>query len=133
MAADGIIYAIPTYDRPALIQEATLAYLEWSDVLPEQVDIWVSGESQMPLYKDLPAQWKARLRVGRRGLMENRNYADAQYPAGTRLLWLNDDIFYIRRLMPDAEKVLGRLTKVPITEVASAGFSLCEQHGAHMW
>lgn len=120
--------AIPTFNRPALIQKATLAYLDRSGVRPEQVDIWISGESQVPLYADLPMEWKLRMRVGARGLMANRRAAEiGHYQEGTRLVWLNDDIFSVRRLTD------GKLIETPIMGVIEDGFAQAEKHGAHLW
>lgn len=121
---------IPTFNRPHLIQEATLAYLDRSHVEPEQVDIWVSGESQWPLYEELPERWRARLRVGARGLMANRLAAEFsdEYAEGDQLLWLNDDVYSVRT--PDRNSIL---TEVPIQEVANRGFSLAKQSDCYLW
>ncbi len=121
--------AIPTYNRPELIQKATLAYLDRSGYPPEQVDIWISGESQVHLYADLPAKWKARFRVGVKGLAENRLAAERSYAEGTNLFWLNDDIFQIDELTADGKK----LVEVPLQRVVQDGFGVCASIKAYLW
>ncbi len=122
--------AIPTYNRPELIQKATLAYLERSAFPLEQVDVWISGESQLHLYDGLPDKWKARFRIGVKGLAENRKVAELQYPEGTKLFWMNDDIFLINELVGTDTK---RLAEVNITKVLSDGFGVCETLKAYLW
>ncbi len=123
--------AVPTYNRPDLIQKATLAWLDRSVFPPERVTIWISGESQVPLYQSaLPPKWWARTRVGVKGLMANRRFAELNhYPEGTRLLWVNDDMFTVRRLAPGGKS----LVEVTVQDVADRGFAECEARGAHLW
>ena len=129
----GVEYriAIPTYNRPELIQKAALAWLERSAVSKEQVDVWVSGESQLPLYKDLPQHWRARMRIGAKGLVGNRRAAEAAYLSEGvgRVLWLNDDVFSVRRLAQGKKA----LHEVPIQKVADDGWRECQRAGAWLW
>jgi hypothetical protein len=122
--------AIPTYDRPEIILRTTLAYLERSDWPTGQTTIWVSGEGQVPLYDSLPAHWRARIRVGARGLQENRLAAERTYPEGTPLVWINDDVSAVRQLDPTAHR---NLSEVPIGRVIADGFNHCAESGAHLW
>jgi hypothetical protein len=121
--------AIPTYNRPELIQKAALAYLERSQFPIEQVDIWISGQSQWSLYDDLPDHWRKRFKLGVKGLSPNRYAAEDTYPPGMQLFWMNDDIFSIRELAADGK----HLGEVPLQQVLSAGFSACVKAGAHLW
>jgi hypothetical protein len=119
--------AIPTYNRPELIQKAALAYLEWSGVSPERVTIWVSGQAQRHLYDVLPEHWQARIQIGVKGLMANRAFAEAQYPEGTEILWLNDDVFHVVEL--DGQT----LKKVMLQKIGEEGFLRARQAGANLW
>lgn len=122
-------YAIPTYNRPELIQKATLAYLERSGVDPARVDIWISGEAQAPLYAGLPEHWRARFRMGIKTLTGNRLVAERAYPEGQLLVWLNDDIFKVSELSADNKKLEER----PIDDIVAQGFTEMEQARAHLW
>lgn len=121
--------AIPTYNRPQLILERPLAYLERCGIAPDEVDIWISGDSQRRLYDGLPPHWQARMQIGVKGLMANRRVAEATYPEGTRLFWLNDDVASIGQLVPGAKK----LHEANLREVMANGFELCERFGCYLW
>lgn len=120
---------IPTYNRPELIQKATLAYLERSNFPIERVDIWISGESQLHLYDSLPAKWRKRFHVGAKGLMANRLAAERSYKEGTRIFWLNDDIFKISELAPGGKA----LQEVPLQKALMDGFTAAKIAGAWLW
>jgi hypothetical protein len=122
-----IQYAIPTYDRPALLQKTTLAYLDRCGIEPELVTIWISGEEQQPLYADLPERWLARCRVGAKGLVANRIAAEATYPEGTHLVWINDDVKNVQRLNPAS------LVEANLVKLAEGAFKICAFADAYLW
>lgn len=120
---------IPTRNRPELIQKASLAYLDRCGFPPEMVDIWISGEDQIPQYEIVPQKWKDRFRIGVKGLQENRAFAEKSYPQGTEIFWMNDDIFEISGLTEDGKK----LREVKLQDVLAEGFAECKKAGAHLW
>lgn len=124
------VVAIPTYDRPDMIQRSTLAMLDRCHFPRELVHIWVSGEAQRPLYDALPDRWRERIRVGARGLVENRRAAElGHYREGTRVLWINDDVFSIDRLTADGS----RLEETTVQECGERGFAEAVRAGAKLW
>lgn len=86
--------AIPSYHRHDRIGTLTLAVLARGGVDMRRVDVWVASEEERVLYEPIVAAAGANLRVHGLGpgLGRTRNAIADAYPAGTRLLQVDDDV-----------------------------------------
>ena len=127
---EDVRIAIPTYNRPEMIQTATLKMIDDANIPEEMVDIWVSGESQMPLYDILPDRWRRRLMVGAKGLVENRLFAEeTHYEDGQKIVWVNDDIRKVRR----SAGVKSPWLIEKFSDVIKQGFDAIDNRRSHLW
>jgi hypothetical protein len=119
---------IPTYDRPELIQRATLAYLDRSGIPEERITIFIAPE-QVHLYRDLPERWQRRIVQSVLGLAKSKQWAEwKHYKEGTNLVWLNDDIFSIRQRITSKNTI-----ESPLGEIATEGFDGMSKVKAWLW
>jgi hypothetical protein len=130
MDVSDVRIAIPTYNRPELIQRSTLKMIEDSGIPCERVDIWISGQSQVALYDKLPSKWRRRFFVGEKGLVKNRVRAEeTHYVDGQRILWVNDDVFKIRKTNGPGKP----WTICNLDDVIRDGFSAISGTNSHLW
>lgn len=70
------------------------------------------------------------MRVGARGLVNNRLHAERNhYVDGQRILWVNDDVFCVRK----TNGPLKPWAIVPLDDVIRQGFTAIEGTRSHLW
>lgn len=94
------IIAIPSYNRPELIQVKTLALLHKHNINSKLIHIFVSDREQYDLYKSkIPKNLYNKLIIGVKGLKNQRNYINNYYPEGYHIVEMDDDIDKIVQLV----------------------------------
>jgi hypothetical protein len=97
---DKYIIAIPSYNRPELIQVKTLALLYKHNINSKLIYIFVSDREQYDLYKGkIPSHLYNKLIIGVKGLKNQRNYINNYYPEGYHIVEMDDDIDKIVQLI----------------------------------
>lgn len=123
--------AIPSHNRAILIQELTLAYLERCGVNNQQIDVFVSDDAMAYDYASAGVQRKANniMNACTTNVRDKFNFIHSYYPAGTKVLLIEDDIASIDRLA--GYNMLESITDLAFN--AAYGFSLCEKFGTKLW
>lgn len=87
------IIAIPSYKRAATLRDKTLTTLAKYKISPEKIHVFVANKAEYDDYKATldPATY-GRLRVGEKGMKEARNYITRNFPIGTHIFNMDDDI-----------------------------------------
>ena len=94
------IIAIPSYNRPELIQVKTLALLHKHNINSKLINIFVSDREQYDLYKSkITIKLYNNLIIGVKGLKNQRNYINNYYPEGYHIVEMDDDIDKIVQLV----------------------------------
>lgn len=94
------IIAIPSYNRPDLIQVKTLALLHRHNIPSNKITIFVANQEQLELYKSkIPAWLYGNLVVGVIGLRNQRNFIMDYYSEGTHIVQMDDDLDKIMELI----------------------------------
>jgi hypothetical protein len=121
--------AIPSYARPELLKQQTIAFLERCNVESERTTIFVADQEQYEKYQGVLGT-KYKIVVGVLGKVNQQRFYHSYYPKGTPLLNLDDDTVTLRQRTPD-----GKLEDFngSINELVEKGFRICEQEGATMW
>ena len=120
---------IPTYGRPELVQEKTLAMLHSYKIPKEQITLFVANKKEYDIYyTKVPSTLYGSIVIGVPGLMQQRNFIMQYYPLGTQLVSFDDDVGALWQL--EGEKLI---PVVSLKQVIQRGFSLCKRLGYHMW
>jgi hypothetical protein len=82
--------AIPSLSRYSIINSLTISTLEKHNINPNYVTIFVIQE-EYELYKQVINE-KYKIIVGRKGLVQQREFIENYYPPNTHILFLDDDI-----------------------------------------
>ena len=92
--------AIPSYQRPHLIQSKTLRYLRVQGYPPEQILIFVASDDEKRLYETgVPPHLYGEIIVGRLGLKEQRNFISDYLDEDEIYISFDDDVESLK-LMP---------------------------------
>lgn len=120
---------IPTYGRPELLQEKTLAMLHSYKIPKQQVTLFVANKREYDLYnKNVADSLYGSLVIGVPGLMQQRNFIMQYYPVGTHIVSFDDDVSGLWQLEG------GKLVPlVGLKQVIQRGFALCKRLGYSMW
>jgi hypothetical protein len=120
--------AIPTYKRYADVRKKTIETLLRHDADPARITVFVASEAERERYAAAIGPG-FRIVVGQLGISNQRKFISNHYPAGTRILSLDDDVTALK------EKQGKRMVdcRLSIDEISSIGFGLCEKHNAKLW
>lgn len=118
--------AIPTYARPQQVHDLTLATLAAGNVPADRVTLFVADDAQRAIYEArLPSGWPGRLVVGGEGIRAQRNVIHDHYPAGTRVLVMDDDVRRVYQ-MDD------RRQQVDLAALSDDTFGMLEAQRLHL-
>ena len=130
---DKYIIAIPSYNRPELIQVKTLAVLHKHNINSKLINIFVSDRDQYNLYKSkVPDFLYNKLIIGVKGLKNQRNYINSYYPEGYPIVEIDDDIDKIVELNTKTKTK----TLKPIEDLDTfikKAFDMCRKKNIFLW
>ena len=130
---DNYIIAIPSYNRPELIQVKTLAVLHKHNINSKLINIFVSDRDQYNLYKSkVPDFLYNKLIIGVKGLKNQRNYINSYYPEGYPIVEIDDDIDKIVELNTKTKTK----TLKPIEDLDTfikKAFEMCRKKKIFLW
>lgn len=140
---DGFFVAVPSYNRPGLIREKTLALLNSQGISHERVFIFVADDEEYARYvASIGADWP-NLVVGVPKLWRQRNFITRFFAEGTHVLSMDDDVeelfqcLSIGRLSGGAPaEGPGQLQPIPtggLNALAEDARCRMMKTGAHMW
>jgi hypothetical protein len=120
--------AIPSYKRPGVARDATLATLRRHKVDLDNVTIYVASPEQKEIYEEQISD--VRIVVGVLGKVRQIRFYHSQYPVGSKLVSFDDDVYKMRILDSD-----GKFTdfKENLDDLFALGYELCERNGARLW
>ena len=125
----GVEIVIPTYGRAESIADKTLHLLHSYGIPRQQITLFVANKEERDAYvREVPATLYGSIIVGVPGLVNQRNFIMAHYPAGTHLVSFDDDVSSLWELQA------GKLVPlVSLKRTITHGFALCKKFGYHMW
>jgi len=93
MTLSDWIIVIPSYKRPDVIMEKTLATLQHYKIPPSKITIFVADKEEQKLYEEaVPTGTVKDIVVGVLGIDKVRNFILDYYPKGKHIVMIDDDI-----------------------------------------
>ena len=127
-ALQNYVIAIPSYKRAEILKRDTLATLQKHRINPKQIMVYVSSiEEKREYEKVLNPDTYNFIKIGDKGLVQNRAQILADYPTNYRILMLDDDIVEIDLGLDD------ELKGFDLDEFIKYGFEIAEMNGAYLW
>ena len=117
--------AIPSYNLPVTLQKKTLRMLRKNLVPADKVVVFVASEEQCEEYLQYAdPEWCPAFVVGRPGIHAQRSYIHNYWPAGTKVLCLDDDVSNIKRPFQ---------AEMPLLELFERCFAIAERERCALW
>ena len=111
--------AIPSYNRPEVIKQKTLSYLDSEGFTSSEITIFLHTDTQAALY-DLSGY--NVVITNATSLAKQREFIRNYYPEGTRVVSLDDDVRRIKFLKP-----------LPLRIFIERMFEITESHSLTLW
>lgn len=125
---DSYQIAIPSYKRSKICADATITTLIRYGMDLRRVTVWVANDEEKADYSAvLPSE--VSIKVAMLGKVNAQRYYHSQYPKGTPLLNLDDDLYDIHQKIGEKLEPLS----VPLDDVVRTGFAVAEKVGAKLW
>tara|TARA_R110002074_G_scaffold249235_1_gene421107 strand:- start:5347 stop:6177 length:831 start_codon:yes stop_codon:yes gene_type:complete len=124
----NIIYAVPSYQRPKLLKNTTLKLLVHAEV--EEIDLYIN-EDELATYQEELSDVSIQINyktINFNGIGKIRNHIRSNYPTGTNLLMIDDDI---EEILIQKNNKLFPLEN--IKEFNESMFIEAEEIGAYYW
>jgi hypothetical protein len=146
---ESYIIAIPSYNRPDLIQVKTLALLHRHGIPATKINVFVANQKQHDLYKAKVPSWLyGKLVIGVIGLRNQRNFIMDYYPDGAHIVQMDDDLDKIMELIIEphsasrASKLAVRKSSksarrtrpiINLDEFITRAFEMSHKRGIFLW
>ena len=119
-----MIVVIPSYQRASLCNQKTLTTLHQHQIPKEFIYVYVVEEEYELYQQTLNPLYYNQIIIGKKGLVNQRHFIQKQYPEGTHIVSLDDDI----------EKIDISLTKyTSLLEFMEDAFLECEKRKSFIW
>ena len=118
-----MLIAIPSYKRAKTLRCKTLALLRREGFGEGQITVFLADESEELSYRSELGASCPTLVVGVPGIHHQRRFIESYYPAGTRLLCMDDDVSAIKR----------PFNPIPLKDVFASCFRIAEEEGCNLW
>jgi hypothetical protein len=90
---NNYIVCIPTYKRPQLCNDKTLTTLHNLSINPQQIYVYVANKTEYNIYANtLNKDLYGLLVIGKKGLVQQRQFIMNQWTTNKQLVFLDDDI-----------------------------------------
>lgn len=129
----NIRFAIPTYKRPKMILDLTMAYLKRCSIPASCIDVFVSSYYELDAYTstlcaDIDCNNIIVCNVD--NVRDKFNYIHSYYPEGTNVVVIEDDIECIKRLAG-----YNKLSEVNegLIGFCEVGFDACVKFNTKLW
>jgi hypothetical protein len=87
------VICIPSYKRHEICKNKTLSMLKNNDIDSKKIYIYVADENEYEIYsKTLDTKSYNKIIIGKRGLVQQREFIMNQWPEGKWIVFLDDDI-----------------------------------------
>jgi hypothetical protein len=87
------IICIPSYKRAQVCNDKTLTTLEKNKIPASKIYVYVANQEEYVLYKEtLDPKLYHKLIVGKKGLVQQRDYIMSHWPKGKWIVFMDDDL-----------------------------------------
>lgn len=122
------VFAIPSYQRPAKVKEATISTLEGVGVDKGDIYVFVANKQEEGLYRDCLGP-EYNIVVGVIGIGPQRVFINGWFPEGTRVVSVDDDVrdFMVKRENKSVP------FKGNLPSLVNRLFDMCDEEGIRAW
>lgn len=125
---DDYVICIPTYKRYEICKKETLAMLKNNSIDKRKIYIYVADQNEYDLYsQSLDENTYNQIVIGKKGLVQQREFIMNQWPEGCHIVFLDDDV-------KSVDLSLSSLFKShKLNYFIKYAFEQCVKNGAYIW
>ena len=118
---------IPSYQRAETCQAKTLSMLHKANVPSKNIIVFVANHDEYKIYKDtLNPLFYGDLRIGKKGLVQQRDFIMKSFPVGEQLVFMDDDVESIDFSLSS------RYQNNTLMHFIKDAFQQCKKYGCHI-
>lgn len=122
------IICIPSYKRAVLCKEKTLNTLHKHNIDPKKIYVYVASKEEYDNYNTiLDHSVYNKLIIGKKGLVQQRQFISNQYPTNKYIVFLDDDIESIDL------SISTQFQSHNLDYFINYAFSKCIEHKSYIW
>jgi len=122
------IICIPSYKRAQVCNDKTLTTLEKNNIPASKIYVYVANQEEYKLYKEkLDSKLYHQLIVGKKGLVQQREYIMKHWPSGKWIVFMDDDLAKIDLSLSPQHK------KTDLNHFIKNAFEITLKEGASIW
>jgi len=93
MTKSDYVICIPSYKRAKICGEKTLATLRKNKIDPKKIFVYVANKEDYDLYNEILDNTEYnKLVIGKKGLVQQRQFIMEQWPTGKHIVFFDDDV-----------------------------------------
>ncbi len=128
MTKSDYVICIPSYKRANFCNEKTLTTLHKHNINPSHIYVYVANKEDYDLYKStLDHKLYNKLVIGKKGLVQQRQFIMEQWPSGKHIVFFDDDVESIDLSLSP------RFKKHNLDFFIKEAFKECEQNNSYIW
>lgn len=116
--------AIPSYKRSKICNNLTLKCLNEAGIDKSKINVFVIEEEYEEYLNTLNPEWYNKLVIGKKGIIPQREFIENYYPAGDKIIQIDDDFKLIDLTMSEYKS---------LDEFFKDAFVECEKEGSFIW
>lgn len=122
------IICIPSYKRAETCRDKTLTMLQHNNIDKKYIHVFVANKTEFNTYNSLlHKNTYNKIIIGKKGLVQQREYIQKYYPRNANLLFLDDDV-------ESVDLTLSQLFKgLSLHSFIKKAFEICKKENAHIW
>lgn len=122
------IICIPSYKRAETCRDKTLKMLKENNIEKEKINVFVANKTEYKIYREiLEKESYGSLIIGKKGLVEQREFIQKYYAKGKEILFLDDDVESVDLTL--SEEFKGR----SLDSFVKCAFEICRGEKANIW
>lgn len=122
------VICIPSYKRAETCRDKTLAMLKNNKIEKKIINVFVANKTEEEEYKKiLDKKTYNKLIIGKKGLVQQREFIQKYYAKGTQILFLDDDVESVDLTLSSMFKGFS------LHEFVKKAFDICKKENSHIW
>jgi hypothetical protein len=124
------VIAIPSYNRPEMLKEKTIAYLEKQRIPKQNIYIFLANKDEYLRYKSIFISYN--LIIGKLGIFNQRNFISNYFNEGQYIIEMDDDVEDIKQKVSDDKKD-NRMESIDLRDFIKTGYNKLRNYNLYLW
>jgi len=122
------VVCVPSYNRPELCNEKTLAMLKTANIKKKNIYVFVANKQELKRYNEvLDKKLYHKIVLGKKGLVPQRQFAMKYFKQGEHIVFFDDDVVEVDLSLSN------RFKSGTLDNFFKSAFSDCKKYKSFLW